>query len=109
MLPSRIANIVALIPRRVARVPSGTPFSVSSAAASRHGAQLSHLAPYLAWTSPLVALTKEDQQALGLMAPHAKAPDGEDGGSGTPEDEEEEPEPEAFQSPRRGPGASTLS
>jgi hypothetical protein len=96
MLPSRIANIVALIPRRVARMPSGTPFSVSATAASRHGAQLSHLAPYLGWTSPLVALTKEDQQALGLMVPHAKAPDGEDGASGSPEEEEEEPELSSF-------------
>ncbi len=93
MLPSRIANIVALIPGRVARMPSGTPFSVSSASASRSGTQLSHLAPFLGWTSPLVALTKEDQQALGLMAPHAKTAEGEEGGSGLADDEEDEPEP----------------
>ncbi len=93
MLPSRIANIVALIPGRVARTPSGTPFSVSAAAAARNGTQLSHLAPYLGWTSPLVALTKEDQQALGLMAPHGKSGEGEEGGSGLPEDEDDESEP----------------
>ena len=90
MLPARIAQVVALIPPRVARVPTGTPFSVSAAAASRNGSQLSHLAPFLAWTSPLVALTKEDQQALGLMAPHAKSPDSEDGISALAEDDEDE-------------------
>ena len=90
MLPARIANLVALIPGRVARVPSGTPFSVNAAAASRNGAQLSHLAPFLAWTSPLVALTKEDQQALGLMAPHGKSPDSEDGASASVDDDEDE-------------------
>jgi len=90
MLPSRIAQIVSLIPGRVARMPSGTPFSLNSAAASRNGAQLSHLAPFLAWTSPLVTLTKEDQQALGLMAPHGKAPDAEDGTAALPDDEDDD-------------------
>ena len=89
MLPARIAQIVSLIPPRVARVPSGTPFSVPSAASSRNGAQLSHLAPFLAWTSPLVALTKEDQQALGLMAPHGKAPEGEEGALPSSDDDDE--------------------
>ncbi len=93
MLPARIANLVALIPGRVARMPSGTPFSVSSAAAARNGAQLSHLAPFLGWTSPLVALSKEDQQALGLMAPHGKPGEGEEGGSVLPDDDDDEAEP----------------
>jgi hypothetical protein len=92
MLPARIAQLVALIPGRVARVPSGTPFSVSSAAASRNGAQLSHLAPFLGWTSPLVTLTKEDQQALGLMAPHAKPVEGEEGMASSADDDDDEPE-----------------
>ena len=88
MLPARIANIVALIPGRVARMRSGTPFSLSAAAASRNGAQLTHLAPFLSWTSPLSALTKEDQQALGLTAAHGKAP-GEEGAGSLPEDDDE--------------------
>jgi len=89
MLPARIANIVALIPGRVARMRSGTPFSLSAAAASRNGAQLTHLAPFLGWTSPLSALTKEDQQALGLTAAHGKAP-GEEGMAGLPDDDDDE-------------------
>jgi len=91
MLPSRIANIVALIPGRVARMPSGTPFSVNAAAGSRNGAQLGHLAPFLGWTSPLVALTKDDQQVLGVLAPHAKSADGEEGGTSA-EEEDDEPD-----------------
>jgi len=91
MLPSRIASIVALIPGRVARMRSGTPFSLSAAAASRNGGQLTHLAPFLGWTSPLVALTKEDQQALGLTAGHGKAP-GEEGAPAGVEDDDDEPE-----------------
>ncbi|MGE5639820.1 MAG: hypothetical protein ACM30H_06960 [Clostridia bacterium] len=92
MLPARIAQLVSLIPGRVARVPSGTPFSVSAAAASRNGAQLTHLAPFLAWTSPLVMLTKEDQQALGLMAPHGKPAEGEEGMVSSAEDDDDDQE-----------------
>ena len=95
MLPARIANIVALIPGRVARMRSGTPFSLSSAAASRSGAQLGHLAPFLGWTSPLVALTKDDQQALGLTAAHSKAP-GEEGAATTPDEDDDESELAGF-------------
>jgi hypothetical protein len=92
MLPARIASIVALIPGRVARMRSGTPFSLSAAAASRNGGQLTHLAPFLGWTSPLNALTKEDQQALGLTAAHGKTP-GEEGGAGIlPDEDDDEPE-----------------
>jgi hypothetical protein len=94
MLPSRIANMVALIPGRVARMPSGTPFSLSAAAGSRNGAQLSHLAPFLGWTSPLLSLTREDQQALGLLTPHGKAAEAEEGGTAAQDEEEEEEEPE---------------
>ncbi|MBV8032082.1 MAG: hypothetical protein JO035_11285 [Betaproteobacteria bacterium] len=89
MLPARIASIVALIPGRVARMPSGTPFSLN--AASRSGAHLLHLAPFLGWTSPLNALSREDQQALGLTAAHGKGP-GEDGLPGAADEDDDEPE-----------------
>ena len=71
MLPNNFARILSLIPARRARRQSGTAFR--PATPGREGAQVAHIAPLLNWTSPLLFLTKEEQQALGLVAPHARA------------------------------------
>lgn len=84
MLPNNFARILSLIPTRRARRLNGTPFN--PAASGREGAQFSHIAPLLRWTSPLVFLTKDEQQALGLMAPHARSAQDEE------QQEDEEPE-----------------
>ena len=89
MQPARIAQLVALIPGRVARMRSGTPFNPTAAAASRNAGHLVHLVPFLGWTSPLSALSKEDQQALGVTSAHGKAP-GEEGAVGLPDDDEDD-------------------
>ena len=89
MLPPRVVNLLSLIPNRPTRKLTGTPFSLGHLSAGR-GGQLAHLSPFLVWTGPLAALTREEQQALGLLAPHARpAQEGEDGAA---PDEEDEPE-----------------
>ena len=89
MLPPRVANLLSLIPNRQARKATGTPFSLQDVSSGR-GGQLAHLSPFLVWTGPLAALTREEQQALGLLAPHARpSQEGEDGAA---PDEEDEPE-----------------
>ena len=72
MNPKMVSNIVSAIPERVARAQSGTRFALSEARA-RSGEQVAQLSRYLQWLSPLNPITKEDQSALGLAAPHAKA------------------------------------
>ena len=89
MLPNRLANILSLIPERRARKRTGTGFAPADVSAGR-GGQLAHIAPFLAWTGPLAALTREEQQALGLLAPHARP--AQDGDEAASPDEEDEPE-----------------
>ena len=71
MNPKMVSQIVSLIPERVARELSGTRFGLADARA-RNGEQVAHLARYLQWLSPLSPISKEDQSALGIAAPHAK-------------------------------------
>lgn len=58
-----IARLMSAIPERAAWAHSGTAF----AAHESHGAQVLYLARLLQWLSPLTALTKDDQRALGLI------------------------------------------
>jgi len=39
----------------------------------KHGPRVAHLVKFLHWLSPLERLAKEDQRALGLLAPHVRA------------------------------------
>lgn len=89
MLPAQVAKILSIIPNRPVRKLTGTPFALNDLSSGR-GGQLAHIAPFLVWTGPLVALTREEQQSLGLLAPHGRpVQDGEDASS---QDEEDEPE-----------------
>ena len=63
-----IARVMSVIPERAAWAHSGTAF----AAHDGQGAQVKYLAPFLHWLSPLTALTKDDQRALGLIATHQR-------------------------------------
>jgi hypothetical protein len=58
-----IARVMSAIPERAAWVHSGTAFAAHDA----QGAQVLYLAKFLQWMSPLTALTKDDQRALGLI------------------------------------------
>ncbi len=66
-----IARVMSAIPERAAWVHSGTAF----AAHENQGAQVLYLARFLQWLSPLTALTKDDQRALGLIATHQRPVD----------------------------------
>lgn len=62
-----ISRIIAVVPERSSRAHRGTPFDPSQA-----GPQLAGLARFLGWLSPLQALTREDQAALGHAVPQAR-------------------------------------
>ena len=66
MSAAMISRIVSLIPERVARVQSGAGFH-STESPSRYPERVSHLAQFLSWLSPLSAISKDDQQILGLL------------------------------------------
>jgi len=86
MNAAMVANVLSLIPDRVARAHSGTSFR-AEAAACKHPERFAHLVTFLQWLSPLTVLTRDDQQQLGLLS-----------ASGRPMhagDEEDEDEPEA--------------
>ena len=61
-----VSRIVSLIPERIARAQTGTPFACGTTS-SRHPERFSHLVQFLSWLSPLGAITKEDQRILGLL------------------------------------------
>ena len=57
-----IARVMSVIPERTAWAHSGSAFVLQES----HGAQVRYLAQFLNWLSPLSAITKDDQRALGL-------------------------------------------
>jgi hypothetical protein len=63
-----VARIVSAIPERSAWTHSGMTF----AAHEGQGEQVKLLAAFLNWLSPLAALTKDEQRALGLLASHSR-------------------------------------
>ena len=79
-----VSQVLSLIPDRIARTHGGLPF-LPQAGASRHPERLALVAVFLSWLTPLASLSKEHQQALGLLRegreleeePEAKDMDGE--------------------------------
>jgi hypothetical protein len=67
MNASDLARILSLIPERVPRLLSGTPFSAANPGACRYPERLAHLARFLQWLSALDPISKEDQTVLGLF------------------------------------------
>ena len=85
MNASDLARILSLIPERVPRLLSGTPFSAANPGACRYPDRLARLAGFLQWLSALDPISKEDQTALGLFnasgrPAHASDEDDEAGG-----------------------------
>jgi hypothetical protein len=60
-----IARMMSLIPERAAWAHTGSAFVPHEP----HGPGLAYVAPFLGWMTPLTALTKDDQRALGLIGP----------------------------------------
>lgn len=90
-----VFRLMSLIPDRVARGPSGSAFELQDG----HTARLALLTRFLHWLGPLEALSKEDQQALGVRS----------GGGRTMDMEEELPdfEDDEDKTPVRPPEAGT--
>ena len=65
MSRSNVYRVLSLVAERVARAKSGTAFA-GAKAASGHPERLAGLTPRLHWMSPLEALTREEQELLGL-------------------------------------------
>lgn len=82
---SILAAVLPLIPPRQARPQSGTRFGVPDAGA-RNGNQVTQLARFLNWLTPLNPVTKDGQQVLGLLVPRAKMLDVDDDGDGDRDD-----------------------
>lgn len=62
----KLQALLAVVPERTARGPSGTPFAAASLAA-RHPERLAHLATRLSWLTPLEPPGFDDQRILGLV------------------------------------------
>jgi hypothetical protein len=71
MNPSMLAKIVSLVPNRMPRMQSGTPFA-AAAIAGGQGPQVASLGRLLHWLTPLSTLNEDDQRALGTLALHGK-------------------------------------
>lgn len=72
MNAAMVFRVVSLIPDRVARLPSGTVFSAAEAGTCRYPERFAHLARFLHWLGPLSAITREEQQLLGLRAANGR-------------------------------------
>ena len=87
-----VSRLLSHIPERAARMQSGCGFFPETSA-SPHPERVAHLSKFLSWLSPLEALSKDDQRALGLVAANGRPPQ-EAAGDEEGEDHELESEPE---------------
>jgi hypothetical protein len=71
---ARLAAVLSLIPERFVRTHAGTPFAMSEAATCAHPERMTMLSERLHWLSPLDRLSKDEQRALGLLAPNGRPP-----------------------------------
>jgi hypothetical protein len=67
-----VSRTLALIPDRVPRMQSGSPFDPAAPGACAHPERITHLAQFLSWLGPLHPITKDDLRVLGLMTPYGK-------------------------------------
>lgn len=61
-------RVISLIPDRSARAQSGSAFNAGEPTVCKHPERMALLAKFLHWLGPLDALTKEQQQFLGLRS-----------------------------------------
>ena len=87
-----VSRLLSHIPERAARTQSGCGF-IPESSAGPHPERVAHLSKFLSWLSPLEALSKDDQRALGLMAANGKPPQ-EAAADDEGEDHELESEPQ---------------
>lgn len=65
MISPKVASLLARIPERSARCASGTAF-LPAASRCAEPERFAHVCKFLSWTTPLDALSKDDQRVLGL-------------------------------------------
>jgi hypothetical protein len=68
-----VFRLISLIPDRMARSQSGSLFRPGP-----DGARVGLLCKFLHWLGPLDAISKEDQQLLGLRSAAARPPEAEE-------------------------------
>ncbi|HEX2197044.1 MAG TPA: hypothetical protein VHG88_00265 [Burkholderiales bacterium] len=85
----KISRLLALIPERSLRLATGTRF-VPAVAVCAQPERLAAVAQFLSWMTPLGALTREEQQRLGIASSGPRPADAADEADDT-EAEVEEP------------------
>jgi hypothetical protein len=80
MSTAMVFRVMSLIPERTARAQSGSLFD--STRIVTHPERIALITRFLGWLGPLDALTKEDQQLLGLRSSGGRPAgvEGEEGG-----------------------------
>ena len=78
---TRVATLLAAIPERAARTPSGTPLRLPRDPLDQQ-APLAYLARHLNWLTPFSELGPEGQRALGQLAVREKSEREEDEADG---------------------------
>jgi len=71
MNAATVIRVLSLIPERTVRVQSGAAFLLEGSRCP-HPERLTYVSKFLHWLSPLDALTKDDQRALGLIAANGR-------------------------------------
>jgi hypothetical protein len=74
---SKVSRVLALIPERSARFASGTRFSPAGAVCA-HPERLAAVSQFLNWITPLGALTRDEQQQLGIVSSGTRPADAAD-------------------------------
>lgn len=82
MNAATVFRVLSLIPERQVRSLSGLLFTQEQAARAAEGDRVAYVSRFLHWLSPLNPITREDQRALGLLAPHARLEQAGDDESG---------------------------
>jgi hypothetical protein len=73
----KVSRVLALIPERSTRFASGTRFSPTGSMCA-HPERLAAVSQFLNWTTPLGALTRDEQQQLGIATSGARPADAAD-------------------------------
>lgn len=73
MISPKVASLLARIPERAVRSASGTAFLPDTSRCAEPE-RFAHVCKFLCWTTPLDALSKDDQRVLGL-AGHGRSAD----------------------------------
>jgi hypothetical protein len=107
MSSAMVFRVMSLIPERTPRAQSGSLFDSSRVTA--HPERIALITRFLGWLGPLDALTKEDQQLLGLRSSGGRPVDAE-GDEPLDLEEAEDPADESLSDEDRTvrlPGAGT--